>query len=203
MSALALETTPLSTLPWRLVPVPPHEPPFDDELDDPALSTDPTLAGRRGRSLQAQLPLRVGAGSEPDRVGASVVVPLHDDPLHDDVERRTPTAALPDPQRAAAVITQAVLEVLSGARPAHQLTRSLSEPVLGTLRAQAAHRAARRSPGMRPQARPLVRSVRTSHPDDGVVEASAVVQRGPRCVAVALRLEGWRGAWRCTALEIG
>jgi hypothetical protein len=39
-------------------------------------------------------------------------------------------------------------------------------------------------------------------PTDGVAEASAVIQVGRRCRALAMRLEGLDGQWRCTALEI-
>jgi hypothetical protein len=52
-------------------------------------------------------------------------------------------------------------------------------------------------------ARALVRSVHVSEPADGVAEVSALVRRGVRCTAVALRLEGMDGRWQCTALEVG
>jgi hypothetical protein len=35
-----------------------------------------------------------------------------------------------------------------------------------------------------------------------VVEASAVVIGGTRARAVAVRLEGWDGRWRCTRLAV-
>ena len=38
---------------------------------------------------------------------------------------------------------------------------------------------------------------------DGVAEVSAVAHRGGRAHAVAARLEGIDGRWRCTALQIG
>jgi hypothetical protein len=49
----------------------------------------------------------------------------------------------------------------------------------------------------------VVRSVRVSEPTDGVAEVCAIVQQGPRCRAIALRLEGIDGRWQCTALQIG
>ena len=49
----------------------------------------------------------------------------------------------------------------------------------------------------------LVSSVRVCEPVDGVAEVSAVVRRGGRAHAVAARLEGIDGRWRCTALQIG
>ena len=51
-------------------------------------------------------------------------------------------------------------------------------------------------------ARRTVSSVHVSEPADGVVEASAVAVGGPRARAVAVRLEGWDGRWRCTRLAV-
>jgi hypothetical protein len=45
--------------------------------------------------------------------------------------------------------------------------------------------------------------VRVTEPADGVAEVSALVRRGLRVTAVALRLEGMDGRWQCTALELG
>jgi hypothetical protein len=36
---------------------------------------------------------------------------------------------------------------------------------------------------------------------EGVVEVCATVQRGGRVAALALRLEGFDGRWRCTVLQ--
>jgi hypothetical protein len=45
-----------------------------------------------------------------------------------------------------------------------------------------------------------VRSVHVQERPDGVAEVSATVRRGGRYAAVALRLEGVDGQWRCTEL---
>jgi hypothetical protein len=45
--------------------------------------------------------------------------------------------------------------------------------------------------------------VRLCEPADEVAELSAVIQTGRRCRAVALRLEGTNGRWRCVRLQIG
>jgi hypothetical protein len=45
--------------------------------------------------------------------------------------------------------------------------------------------------------------VHVSEPADGVAEACAVVDTGPRRRAIALRLEGLDGRWRCTQLQFG
>lgn len=48
-----------------------------------------------------------------------------------------------------------------------------------------------------------VRSVHVSAPADGVIEMTAVVRDGGRYRAVAARLEGLDGRWRCVQLQIG
>jgi hypothetical protein len=48
-----------------------------------------------------------------------------------------------------------------------------------------------------------IRSVRVCEPADGVAELSAVVQVGTRYRAVAARLEGLNGRWRCVRLQLG
>ena len=50
---------------------------------------------------------------------------------------------------------------------------------------------------------PVIRRTRACRVDSHVLEASMVADDGVRVRAVALRLEGHRGAWRVTALEIG
>ena len=49
--------------------------------------------------------------------------------------------------------------------------------------------------------RRLVKAKR--HPDEIAAEVAALVRRGVRTTAVALRLEGLDGRWQCTALELG
>ena len=97
---------------------------------------------------------------------------------------------------------QAVLEVLARERPRQQLVRWLSPEVYAELSTHVSASPARapgRGPGL---ARRTVSSVHISEPADGVVEASAVAVGGPRARAVALRLEGWDGRWRCTRLAL-
>jgi hypothetical protein len=91
-------------------------------------------------------------------------------------------------------------EVLAGARPPGQLAGVATLEVLALLERNAGRLGAR--PGARAQ-RPVVGSVHVSEPRDGVAEACAVVDTGPRKRAIALRLEGIDGQWRCTALQIG
>jgi hypothetical protein len=112
----------------------------------------------------------------------------------DEPPDRTARAQLTDPRMWAARLGQAVLEVRSGSRPVTQLLRWTSAPVYAEL---ALHRS---GPTLR---RESVRSVHVCEPADGVAEAALVVAGGDRLRAVALRLEGLRGRWVCTALVFG
>jgi hypothetical protein len=98
---------------------------------------------------------------------------------------------------------QAAIEVSAGLRPPAQLTRWSSDDVMATLhRRFTLHQrlGARRPAG---RGRPALRSVRGCSPDQGVVEASAVIFDRGRVRAVALRMERLHARWQVTALEFG
>jgi hypothetical protein len=123
-----------------------------------------------------------------------------DDAWGDDPPSRTDPVELPDPRRWAAMIAQAVVEILAGRRPAVQVVRWLETPVYERVRRSAL---AAGGPGPRRQGTPVrVRRVRVSTTLDGAVEAVAVVDDGVRCRALALRLEALDGRWLCSALEM-
>ena len=89
------------------------------------------------------------------------------------------------------------LEAMAGRRPLAQLQPMTSVGVFAAL-----------SGGRRPRvcrgtAPLVVGSVHVCEPLDGVAEISAVARRAGRAHAVAARLEGIDGRWRCTALQIG
>lgn len=131
----------------------------------------------------------------------------------DDVDsaNRAPAAPTTDPRPLAAQVVQAVVEILAGDRQLTQLTAWVDEEVYAAVAAAApdavvvAHRSLHRDTvnRTRPQDRPMVRSVHVCQPAPGIAEVSARVQTGGRSCAVALRLEGWRGRWRCNALTVG
>ena len=110
---------------------------------------------------------------------------------------RTPSAALPSARAFAQVLVQGVLEVLAGVRSVKQLQRDTT-PELYTSLAEALPGRSR-SGGCRPDRR-SIRSLHVQERPEGVAEVCATVQRGPRLAAVALRLEGLDGRWRCTEL---
>ena len=120
--------------------------------------------------------------------------------------RQTPRTQLPDPKPWAGRLVQAIVEVASGVRPVSQLVRWTSADVYESvqLRLRTTPIAAMAMQvKSRPQFAEVVRSVHVSEPGDGIVEVCAILQRGPRCRAIALRLEGLDGRWQCTALHIG
>ena len=166
----------------RLVPAPIADPPYDDERP----AGVPVVDG----SLALAFP----------PAGPSVSLRLVPPALFDDdfEPRPTPRAQLPDPRPWTRRLAQVLAEIVAGARPAAQVARFATLDVLDQLE-QAPHR----RPASSPRAtvlRPLVSSVHVSEPADGVAEACAVVDTGPRRRALALRLEGLDGRWQCTSL---
>ena len=158
--------------------VPPLEPPYDDEVPDGRLQLVPQLE---------ELPF-----DEPPPRRFQHTIDFFD-------PQPTPRRQLPEPEAWATRFVQAVLETLAGCRPPAQL-QEWTSPVVhsGLCRAALEHRWA--TPG---GLLPAVRSVHVREPADGVAEVCAVVQRGRRYGAVAARLEGFDGRWRCVALQLG
>ena len=117
----------------------------------------------------------------------------------DDAPRPLPDG---DPSTVARAVALASLEVLAGRRSVAQLARWLTPGVYESLQVRAGltQRVLGTSGGTRP---PVIRRTRACRVDSHVLEATMVADDGVRVRAVALRLEGHRGAWRVTALEIG
>jgi hypothetical protein len=171
MSAVAPERSATITAPRpvRLRPVPPLEPPYDDELATViALPAAPTLPFEDPQSSETT----------------------------DFAPQPTRRADLPDPTRWAGRLVQATLEVLAGRRPLQQLMPYTDERVYIQLTGRLRRRTGPSSP-------PMLCSVHACEPRDGVAEVCAVVRHGGRVRAVAARLEGFDGRWRCTALQLG
>ena len=106
-------------------------------------------------------------------------------------------AALPATRPYARSLVQVLVEVLAGVRPLTQLRRETT-PELYALIGTAVVRTPR-TIGARPDGR-AVRSVHVQQRPEAVVEVCATVVRGGRPSALALRLEGLDGRWRCTEL---
>lgn len=151
-------------------------------------------------ALQWQLP--GGIDAVPGSTATLRLVPrgLADDTDPAVAQVATSSAALPDPGPWTAQLVQAVVEVLGRERPRQQLVRWLSPEVYADLSLHISLTTAR--PGAGGQPRRTVASIHVSEPADGVVEASAVIVGGRRARAMAVRLEGWDGRWRCTRLAL-
>jgi hypothetical protein len=100
----------------------------------------------------------------------------------------------PAPRPAAAIVVRAIVEALSGARPASQLVGWTTPQLQADLERIVARPAVRR--------RSSVRSVRVTEPRPGVAEVCAVIDRGGRMAALALRMESTDGRWRVTTLQM-
>lgn len=169
----------------RLLRAPVADPPYDDELPGAVPVVEGSLA------------LAFPPTGEP--VSLRLVPPASiDDELG---PQPTPRRELPDPRGWVGRLAQAIAEILAGARPAAQLARYTTLDVLEHLE-RSTGRLGARTAGVA-ALRPVVASVHVSEPADGVAEACAVVDTGPRRRALALRLEGLDGRWRCTQLQFG
>jgi hypothetical protein len=105
---------------------------------------------------------------------------------------------LPDPGAAGRRLVTLTLEALAGRRPMAQLRPLTSAGVFAAL--SAGRRPAWCALGTAPF---VVGRVHVCEPVDGVAEVSVVARRGHRAHAVAARMEGIDGRWRCTALQVG
>jgi len=154
------------------------EPPYDDELPEGRLRVVPQLE---------ELPFE---GPPPRRFERNIDF---FDP------QPTPRRELPEPEQWATRFLQAVVETLAGSRSSAQLQEWTSLPVYSLVSRAAQDRRWAATNGLLP----AVRSVHVGEPADGVAEVSAVVQQGRRYRAIAARLEGFDGRWRCVALQLG
>jgi hypothetical protein len=183
----------------RLLPAPPCEPPYDDELPPRralhAVGSPGRATATSGATALATAP-----------TGPAVVLRLVPRPTGDltalsaddeESSRRTRLAQLPASRPFAIALVQRLLEVLAGLRPVSQLQGDTSFELFTELEQELAGRV--RPAGTRPSRRD-VRSVHVQEHEQGVAEVCATVRRGGRVTALALRLEGIEGSWRCTAL---
>lgn len=200
----------------RRVPLPATEPPYEETTVWPA-----------GRRVPAQDPLTQGSlaldlSDQPVRHERYVARHLSlVDQLTEECEdtffapQRTPRVQLPHPKPWCGRFVQALVEVLAGERPPTQLMRWTTDSIFVEISRRARLVGQTRGPVARSRARgagrrvPVahgrlaVRSVHIFEPADGVAEAAVHVQHGSRSRAVAIRIEGLDGRWRCTAIQIG
>jgi hypothetical protein len=174
MTAARADPGTAAARPITVRPAPCREPPFDDELPERYLQ----LIGPHDRPLPFA-PSQRRLTDKRDLFAA----------------RPTGRGELPDPRWFGRRLLIAALEALGGRRSPQQLAPHLSHAVLSGMLA-----GSQRTTWAQPA---TLRSLRVCEPADGVAEISAVVQVGPRFRAVAARLEGLDGRWRCVRLQLG
>ena len=162
----------------RVLPVPPCDPPYDDELE----RLSPPVVG----SLALAFPQP--ADAFPLRLVPPALPPTPD------------LATTPDAKDWSGRLVQAIVEVFVGARTAAQLSPFTTLDVLHQLERWSGRLT---GPAGRPAQQPRVMSVHVCEPRDRIAEVCAVVDTGPRRRAFALRLEAKDSRWTCTALELG
>lgn len=208
--------------PLQHLPVPCAEPPYDDERATAGGQVVRPAPRERAAVVQGTLALsfllpsgvpaapagpalRLVTGTATGTVTGKVAAAGTDSEAQDTEDlgefgpQPTGSAALPAARGWAGRVVQAIVEVLAGARPVAQLVRWTSAEVYDEI-------ANLVMPGPQLPCGPprgVVRSVHVTEPADGVAEVCALVRRGARSTAVALRLEGRDGRWQCTALELG
>lgn len=213
----------------RRVPIPTAEPASESR----AAKRRRPVAAQPKPITQGSLALDIADDREDDHWFTSCHLSLVDEIDDDDEDQffapqRTPRMQLPHPKPWCARFVQALIEVLAGERPAVQLMRWTTDGIFAELNHRARLIAQARGPVALSQSRPhssrtrtqaaggrtanragsaagrlAVRSVHVSEPADGVAEAAVHVQHGNRSRAIAVRIEGLDGRWRCTALELG
>jgi hypothetical protein len=122
-----------------------------------------------------------------------VAAPRIEEPQREQIGPKEPHAVT----RTAVIVARALLEVLSGWRPASQLSRWTSYPLQQDLE----RRAPRRPTGARLQ----LRGIRVSEPAVGIAEVCALADdlAEQRVRVIALRLEDREGGWIVTRLQAG
>jgi hypothetical protein len=210
MSPVETETRADRTPGIRIRPVPPCDPPFDDELSPDIWASPDQLAFEwpspgPGGGIAAQITAAPAAGApgrreEPARPpsGAAAVgfVP----------------GASGDAKLAVRRFVHLCVEVLNGHRPAAQLRRLSLPKEAGGVVAQAVA-GARRVAETRPAARSADQRSRRAgpvavlrlllcEPRPGAVEAAVLLVTGERTWAMALRLEFHQQAWAATVLRL-
>ena len=113
--------------------------------------------------------------------------------------RRTFASELPEPEKWVRRMAQALIEVMSGARPAPQVIRWTTPEVYSAVARRNAA-AGRRNIAAR---RAIVRQVRICEPAAGVIEACAVVVDNGRVRALAMRLRDIDRRWVVSELQVG
>lgn len=163
----------------------------------PIPRTDPPVVQLHADDWQE----RPGASAAPSFVQGTLAVGF-DRSCEDTFFGPQATAAseLPEPGPWVRQMIRACLEVIDGARPAHQLSRWMTPEVHDRLARRGLLSRRRRTRPCHPN---TVRALLTCQPTDGVVEVSAVVAHGGRVRALAMRMTGVDRRWLITVFDLG
>ena len=189
--------------PIRVRPIPDSSPPIIDSRTAVVRDPSPFIQGTLAIGFTGDQAPVVGHRDRGPRAGPGVHGHNHDpeDPQNSEYfeRQRTFSRDLPEPHAWVRHMAQALVEVMSGARPAAQVIRWTTPEVYSVLARRNAV-SSRRTVVAR---RAIVRRVRICEPVDGVVEACAVVLDNGRVRALAMRLTGVDRRWVISELQVG
>lgn len=114
------------------------------------------------------------------------------------------TADLPNPEPLLRNLGRSVFEAMAGVREVEQMARWITPDVYSRLLSRVQHAARARRVRGKSTRRPIIETKTCiwQMPRPGVVEATVLVDLGPRVRAVVIRLEAFRGRWRAERLHI-
>jgi len=176
-----------------LVPAPAHDDPPRHLRKVTPLSSDHVPTANQGTlALDWTLPSGLPAVPElPDAPAALWLVPQpNSEQLRD----------LPNPADWSRRLSQAIVDVFEGRRPATQLVRWTAPDVHSRITRIA--RASATTRGTTASTPGRVRTVKIFQPNELSAEVTVVYVSEQRVRAFALRLDVWRGRWRASALEV-
>ena len=163
------------------------------DLSPPTIDSREAMPDELSPSLQGTLAISFGSDSDPGANPPDSADSAYSGP------QRPSSSALPEPQAWVTHMAQALIEVMSGARPAPQVIRWTTPEVYSAI-ARRNVASGRRTMVTRPA---FVRRVRICEPVDGVIEACAVVVDNGRVRALAMRLTDVDRRWVVSALQVG
>lgn len=146
------------------------------------------------------------APREPRRRRANLHPTLHIAPAPVDAPPTSAPAGepLPDPEPLLRNLGRGVVEAIGGFREVEQIARWVTPEVFELLVRRAQH--AKRARALRglPERRPTIFPRACVHQEvaTDVVEATVIVDLGPRVRAVAIRLERYRDRWRAERIHV-
>jgi len=178
-----IRVQPIRVQPIRALPIP--------ALSPPAIDSRMTASEPPGPFVQGTLAISFSGNQDP--------ADAEPQDLRYFGPQRTLAGDLPEPQAWVTSMAQALVEIMSGARPAPQVIRWTTPEVYSAV----ARRHAASGRRTRVARQSIVRRVRICEPVDGIVEACAVVVDNGRVRALAMRLVGVDGRWVVSALQVG